>query len=209
MMRRMLVGSLWAAATVLGLTLVACSDSGGGPTAAQDPGFEDVSAGEIATAAGLADLTDADRAAVRQILMQAHLEILQVLRRFRAGEIDRQAAHDEVQAIHDRAIDQLAQYLTDAQIDRLQGSIRDHRPHDRPDLGLTDDQIADLRAIQHAFHDFVQELHRKVQAGQVRPEDARMQLREAARRARAAACDVLTGEQRAMVPFCSGDAPPG
>ena len=78
----------------LALAVVLTAACGGdGPATAPDlepgDGFELIEAGEIVDAAFLDDLSDEDRAAIREAFRSAVEEIRGIVARFRAGEIDR------------------------------------------------------------------------------------------------------------------------
>lgn len=199
-MKRLMI--LWTAAA-LALQASACGDGGEVVTGPDQAGlgFEEISAGEIAAAAHLEDLSDEDRAAVREALQAARADIRAILQRLRSGELTPEEARAEVRAVHDALIESLSAYLTEEQIERL---LR-HRPgHPRPDLDLTDDQRAAIQELRQEFQAFLRELRARVEAGEITGLEARRRLKAEAQKMRRALCAILTDEQRAQVPFCRG-----
>lgn len=182
----------------------ACSD-GGAPATAPDRdagnGFEIISAGEIADAAFLDDLSAEDRAAIRAALRSAVEEIRGILARLRAGEIDRARARAQIEAVHVGLIGTLSEFLTEEQIERL---IQGRFGHDRPDLDLTDEQLRGLRALKAECRERVARVVEAVRTGEITAREGRWRVREIAQRCRRESCSLLEPEQRAKVPFCRG-----
>lgn len=165
-------------------------------------GAETISSTEIAASAFLDDLSEEDRAAVRAALQRAREAIHAIVERVRAHELTREEARAEIEAVHTALIDELSNYLTEEQINRL----LHHRPgHPRPDLDLTDDQIAAIRELVQAFHAFVRDVKAQLANHEITAEHARALIHEEARETRAAFCEILTEEQQAKVPFCGHD----
>lgn len=194
----------------LGLALAivltaACSD-GGAPATAPDQdaadGFELISAGEIVDGAFLDDLSDEDRAAIRDALRSAVEEIRNILSRLRAGEIDRAGARALIEAVHLELIETLSEFLTEEQIERLiQGRFGDDRPH----LDLSEEQIRQLRALKAECRARVARVVQAVQAGDITAGEGRRRVREIAHQCRRESCAILDEGQRDRVPFCRGD----
>jgi hypothetical protein len=184
----------------------ACSD-GGGPATAPDQeagaGLELISAGEIVDVAFLDDLTDADRAAIREILRSAVEEIRGILARLRAGEIDRAGARALIEEVHLGLIEALSEFLTEEQIERL---IQGRFGHDRPDLGLTDEQLSQLRALKAECRERVARVVQAVEAGEITAREGRWRVREIAQRCRRESCAILDDGQKNQVPFCRAEA---
>ena len=191
----------------LALTVVltaACSE-GGAPATAPDreagDGLEIISAGEIADAAFLDDLSDEDRAAIREALRSAVEEIRGILARLRAGEIDRAGARALIEAVHVGLIGTLSEFLTEEQIERL---IQGRFGHGRPDLGLSDEQLRQLRALKAGCRERVARVVEAVKTGEITAREGRWRVREIAQQCRRESCSVLEPEQQAKVPFCRG-----
>lgn len=189
--------------------LLGCSDQGGPTTALEDAppaGIELVSAAEIADARFLEDLTDEDRAAIREALAAAREEIGSILARMRAGEIDRDQARVLVEAVHARLIETLSQLLTEAQIERL---LRP-RPGG-PDLDLTEEQRRRIRVLREECRQAVARVKEAVESGRISAQEGRRRVRRIAYECRQEFCDILEPRQQAGVPFCRGpgDAGPG
>lgn len=190
------------AALALALPVAAaCSDDG--PIApADDLGIEGIAESEVVAAADLTDLTDADRERVREIL-RASRESLRALREaVRAGERTIDEARAEARRIHDATIAALSEILTDDQIARLRARLHAGPPGDRPDLDLTEEQRTAIAALHEELRTFVAEIRAAVRAGEISAREGRARVRRQAAETRAAACRILTEEQRAEVPFC-------
>jgi truncated hemoglobin YjbI len=185
-------------------TAWACSGDGPGPVGGGDAEVQEfaaVAGSEIATSGYLGDLTEEQREGVRAAFERAHASLADIRSRFRAGAIDREQAGSEARAVHDLLLEELGQFLTPDQIREL----RDRRPH-RPwhaDFRLTPEQAREIRGIWNALHDALQQIARKLHAGEIGRDEARLQARHATSRAHAAICDVLTEVQAAKVAFCS------
>jgi len=152
----------------------ACSGDGVGPVGGGDPAevqeFAAVEGSEIATSGYLGDLTDEQREGVRAAFERAHAAIADIRSRLQAGTIDREQAVAEARAVHELLLEELAQFLTPDQIREL----RDRRPH-RPwhaDLRLTPEQAREIRAIWNALHDALQQIARKLHAGEIDRDEA-------------------------------------
>ncbi|MGH7542905.1 MAG: hypothetical protein ACREK7_03115 [Gemmatimonadota bacterium] len=190
----------------LGVVLTAACSDGGAPATAPAPGagagLELISAGEIVDAAFLDDLDDADRAAIREILRSAVEEIRGILARLRAGEIDRAGARALIEDVHLGLIEALSEFLTEEQIERL---IQGRFGHDRPDLGLTDEQIRQLRALKAECRARVARVVQAVKAGEITAREGRWRVREIAHQCRRESCSILDAGQRDRVPFCRAE----
>ncbi|MGH7587743.1 MAG: hypothetical protein ACRELU_04020 [Gemmatimonadota bacterium] len=182
----------------------ACGD--GGPATAPDrdvgEGFELIEAGEIVDAAFLDDLSDEDRAAIREAFRSAVEEIRGILARLRAGEIDRAGARSLIEAVHLNLIGTLSEFLTEEQIERL---IQGRFGHDRPDLGLTDEQLRQLRALKAECRERVARVVEAVRAGDITAREGRWRVREIAHQCRRESCAILDAGQKDRVPYCRAD----
>lgn len=191
---------------VLAVVLTAACSDGGSPATAPETGagFELISAGDIVDAAFLDDLSDEDRAAIREAVRSAAAEIRDILARLRAGEIDRAAARALVEAVHLELIGTLSEFLTEEQIERL---LDGRLGADRPDLNLTEEQRRRLAALREECRDRVARVIQGVREGDLTAREGRRRVREIARECRHEACGILEPEQQAEVPFCrAGDA---
>jgi hypothetical protein len=191
---------------VLAVVLTAACNDDGAPATAPDPdggaGLEIISAGDVVDAAFLDDLTDADRAAIREILRSAVEEIRGILARLRAGEIDRAGAAALIEDVHVGLIESLSEFLTEEQIERL---IQGRSGQDRPDLGLTDEQLRRLRALKAECRERVARVVEAVQAGEITAREGRWRVREIAQRCRRESCAILDAGQKDQVPFCRAE----
>jgi len=160
-----------------------------------------ISANEIVASEFLDDLSEEDKAAIRAALQAAREQIQAIIAQVRAGELSREEAQVQIQAVHEELIAKLAEFLTDEQIDRLLDHFRDRRD-DRPDLNLTEEQLRQIQALREEFHQFVREIRSQVENGDLAPEEARRLVREKAQQTRRAICGVLTPQQQAQVRFC-------
>lgn len=157
-----------------------------------------ISANEIVASEFLDDLSEEDKAAIRAALQAAHEQIRAIIAQVRAGDLSREEAQVQIQAVNEGLIAKLAEFLTDEQIDRLLDHFRDRRD-DRPDLNLTEEQLRQIQALREEFHQFVREIRLRVDLA---PEEARRLVREKAQQTRRAICGVLTPQQQAQVRFC-------
>jgi Spy/CpxP family protein refolding chaperone len=167
-----------------------------------------ISASEIAASEFLDDLSEEDKAAIRAALQAAREQIRAIIAQVRAGELSREEARVQIQAVHEELIAKLAEFLTDDQIDRLIDHLRDRRD-DRPDLDLTEEQLRQIRALHEEFRQFVREVRAQVENGDLAPAEARRLVREKAQQTRRAICGILTPEQQAQVRFCHSDVAVG
>lgn len=169
--------------------------------------LDDISEAELFASGGLEDLSDDDKAAIRAALQAARDQIHSVFRQVRAGEMTREEARAELDRIHNALMETLSQYLTDEQLDRFTNRFMNHRPGapggDRPELGLTDDQLAQIHELKRGAREFFQSLREQVESGAITREEAREMIRMKAQETRAAFCAILTADQQAQVPFCS------
>lgn len=194
------LGPAFAFALVL---TAACGDGSPGTAPEPDPveGFELIEAGEILDAAFLDDLTDEDRAAIREALRSAVEEIRRIVARYRAGEIDRAEARAFIESVHLTLIETLSEFLTDEQIERL---LQGRFGHDRPDLDLTDEQRRRLAALREECRERVARVIEAVKEGDLTAREGRRRVREIAHECRREACGVLDPDQQARVPYCRG-----
>jgi septal ring factor EnvC (AmiA/AmiB activator) len=167
-----------------------------------------ISASEIAASEFLDDLSEEDKAAIRAALQAANEQIRAIIAQVRAGELSREEARVQIQAVHEELIAKLAEFLTDDQIGRLLDHLRDRRD-DRPDLDLTEEQLRQIQALHEEFRQFVREIRARVENGDLAPEGARRLEREKAQQTRRAICGILTPEQQAQVRFCHSDVAVG
>lgn len=193
---------------VLAVVLTAACSDGGSPATAPETGagagFELISAGDIVDAAFLDDLSDEDRAAIRDALRSAAAEIRDILARLRAEEIDPAAARALVEAVHIELIGTLSEFLTEEQIERL---LDGRLGADRPDLNLTEEQRRRLAALREECRERVARVIQAVREGDLTAREGRRRVREIGRECRREACGILVPEQQAEVPFCrAGDA---
>lgn len=167
-----------------------------------------ISASEIAASEFLDDLSEEDKAAIRAALQAAREQIRAIIAQVRAGELSREEARVQIQAVHEELFAKLAEFLTDDQIARLLDHLRDRRD-DRPDLDLTEEQLRQIQVLHEEFRQFVREIRAQVENGDLAPEEARRLVREKAQQTRRAICGILTPEQRAQVRFCHSDVAVG
>jgi polyhydroxyalkanoate synthesis regulator phasin len=167
-----------------------------------------ISASEITASEFLDDLSEEDKAAIRAALQAAREQIRAIIAQVRAGELSREEARVQIQAVHEELFAKLAEFLTDDQIERLLDHLRDRRD-DRPDLDLTEEQLRQIHALHEEFRQFVREIRARVENGDLAPQEARRLVREKAQQTRRAICGILTPEQRAEVRFCHSDVAVG
>lgn len=183
--------------SALALPLALACDSTA-PTAPGDAGIEAISEAQVLAGVNIDGLTDEQKAALRAAFQEARQALERIRHALRAGEITREQAIADARQIHQRLMEAIASILTPEQLEQLR-----HHPQGPGDLGLTEEQIAQLRALHEAYTAFVRSLREQVQNGAISAEDARAQLRAKARELRVAMCGVLTAEQQSQVPFCA------
>lgn len=204
---RSIARALSAALLVLA-PLAGCGDDA--PTAPSpadtfvfDAVIEDITDAELLGDAGLEDLSEEDRARVREILRDGRARLAEVRRAALRGELTREEAREAARAIHADVLEQLGRFLTEEQIERLERRLHDRR------LDLTPEQLEEMRALRQEFRAFVRDQRAKVEAGELTGEEARANVREAARRLRAAICEILSEAQGEEAPFCRPPEPAG
>ena len=195
------------AALTLPLAL-ACGGSSG-PTATNAV-IEDISEAEILASTHLSDLTEDQRAALSAAFAAARAKIAALRARHQAGELTDQEAMAIARQIHAELVAAIESILTPEQLAShrppLGGPPHPHRP---PDLGLTDDQLAQINALRQQLAAFGRSLAAKVQSGELTGLEARAQMHAALRRFNAAVCAILTAEQQTQAVFCSAGGPLG
>lgn len=167
-----------------------------------------ISTSEIAVSGFLDDLSEEDKAAIRAALQAAREQIRAIIAQVRAGGLSREEARLQIEAAHEELIANLAEFLTDKQIDRLLDHLRDRRDA-RPDLDVSAEQLRQIQALRAEFHQFVRGVHAQFENGDLAPEEARRLVREKAQQTRRAICGILTPEQQALVRFCHSDVAVG
>lgn len=200
-MRRSIRIPLAIAATALPLAWACAGDGPAGPVA-DDAVVEDITLDEIEAAAGLGELTEEQRDAVRRILREGRARLHRVRAALRAGDLTPERARALARRIHDETIERLGEILTDDQIQTL----LDRRPSGRRDVDppLTEEQRAAIHELRQAYRAFVAGQREAVRSGELTAEEARARVREAARRLRQQTCALLTPEQAEDVRSCSG-----
>lgn len=189
----------------LALILFAACRDGGGPATAPEQGapggFELVSADEIADAGFLEDLTEEDRATIREALRASRAEIRSILGRLRSGEIAPERARALVEDVHRRLIETLSRLLTEEQIDRL---LHPRPGRGRPDLDLSPEQLRRIQLLREECGRAVARVKEAVESGRISAEEGRRRVRRIAHECRRELCGILEPDQQAKVPFCRG-----
>ena len=118
--------------------------------------------------------------------------------RWRAGEIGSAETVAEARAIRETLDAEIAALLTPEQL----ALIEARRAAFLPDLGLTEDQRAQIRGIVDDWRALVLETARDLRERALTPREAAEILFEGGRAARTAVCGVLDPDQQALFPRC-------
>jgi len=178
----------------------------GGSTAptAPDAVIEDISEAEIVAASHLSDLTEDQRAALRAAFQEARAKIAALRARHQAGELTNEEARAIARQIHAELLAAIEAILTPEQLAQHRHPLGPRPgPHRPPDLGLTDDQLAQINVLRQQLAAFGRSLAAKVHGGELTGVEARAQMRDAVRRFNAAVCAILTAEQQGQARFCA------
>jgi len=118
--------------------------------------------------------------------------------RWRTGEIGSAETVAEARAIRHTLDVEIAAVLTADQLAELEA----RRAAFLPDLGLTDEQRAQIRGIVDDWRALVLETARDLRESELSPREAAEILFDGARAARTAVCGVLEPDQQALFPRC-------
>jgi len=192
--------------TTLGLALAlplaaACSDDG--PVAPEDGlGIEGIVENEIVAAADLADLSDEERAAVREILRTARESLRMLREAVRKGNVSLDQARVRARMIHDDTLAALAGIVGDGALARVLQRRAGGPDREAPGLALTERQRREIRALRQEMRVFVERVRQAVLAGEMTASEGRNLVRRKGAETRAAVCEILTREQASGIVFC-------
>ena len=199
-------------AIVAAAGLLACGD-GGSPLGAERDRPEtpealaaseleiaggDIAAAEVGALELAFDLEEGQREAISEALARARAALADLRLRWRAGEIGSAETVAEARAIRQILDAEIAAALTPEQRARIEA----RRAAFRPDLGLTDEQRAAIRAIVDDWRALVLDTARDLRENELTPREAAELLFDGARAARTAVCGVLDPDQQALFPRC-------
>jgi len=193
---------------MLGLLLVfplaaACSDDG--PVAPEDDlGIEGIRETEVVAVDGLADLSDEERAAVREILETARESLRMLREAVRRGNVSLDQARVRARMIHDDALAALAEIVGDDALAQVLERRAARPDGGTPGLGLTEEQRRAIRSLRQEMRAFAERVRAAVQGGDLTASEGRSLVRRKAAETRAAVCEVLTREQASGIVFCRG-----
>lgn len=184
--------------TALALTAAfapACSDDSN-PTASDLTGADatiiaDISQAEIDAAVAMPDLTEDQRAAIRAAFQHAREQLAAIRARLAAGEITGEEALAAARLVHAELFQ------------TLQGILP---PRPVPPQGLTEEQIAQIRALRQELVAFIRETRAQVVSGELTPEEARAAIRAKIQETSQGICAVYTLEQQGQAPVCQAPA---
>jgi hypothetical protein len=157
-----------------------------------------IAGSEVAALELAFDLEDGQRQAIADALAQARAALVDLRLRWRAGEIGSAETVAEARAIRETLDAEIAARLTPEQL----ALIEARRAAFLPDLGLTEDQRAQIRGIVDDWRALVLETARDLRERALTPREAAEILFEGGRAARTAVCGVLDTDQQALFPRC-------
>jgi hypothetical protein len=144
------------------------------------------------------DLEEGQRQAIADALARAREALVDLRLRWRTGETGSAETVAEARAIRETLETEIAAALTPEQLALLEA----RRAAFLPDLGLTDDQRAQIRGIVDDWHALVLETARDLRERELTPREAAEILFDGGRAARTAVCGVLDLDQQALFPRC-------
>lgn len=157
---------------------------------------------ELAQLALLLGLSPDQIAAIQPILDATRAALEDVRAQVKAGVLSEADARARVKALHDNEKDQLLALLTPEQQTKFTAMREHHR--DAFDLvkltaalSLSDDQVGQISAIQHAARTKLEEIHTQVEDGTLSQQDAHIQVDQIRRDSQTAIEAVLTAAQKA------------
>jgi len=144
------------------------------------------------------ELDEGQREAISEALARARAALADLRLRWRTGEIGSAETVAEARAIRHTLDVEIAAVLTADQLAELEA----RRAAFLPDLGLTDEQRAQIRGIVDDWRALVLETARDLRESELSPREAAEILFDGARAARTAVCGVLDPDQQALFPRC-------
>lgn len=203
-------------ALVIGLVVLyaplACGEGGGSPLGTSeervtpieladqelDAASARIAASEVGTLHLTFELEEGQRQAISEALARARAALADLRLRWRTGEIGSAETVAEARAIRQTLEAEIAAALTPEQLAELEA----RRSAFHPDLGLTEEQRAQIRAIVDDWRALVLETVRDLREREATPREAAEILFDGARAARTAVCGVLDPDQQALFPRC-------
>ena len=190
---------------------LACSEAGsplgtgderGNPVELADRELDAASARIAASEVGSLHLAfvldEGQRDAISDALARARAALGDLRLRWRAGEIGSAETVAEARAIRQTLDAEIAAVLTAEQLAELEA----RRAAFLPDLGLTDEQRAQIRGIVDDWRALVLDTARDLRENELTPREAAEILFDGARAARTAVCGVLDSDQQELFPRC-------
>ena len=193
--------------------LLACGGDGGSPLGAEgerpttpealaaaelEIAGAEIAGSEVGALELAFDLEEGQREAISEALARARAALADLRVRWRAGEIGSAETVAEARAIRETLDAEIAAVLTPEQLAELEA----RRAAFLPDLGLTDEQRAQIRGIVDDWRALVLDTARDLRENELTPREAAGILFDGARAARTAVCGVLDPDQQALFPRC-------
>ncbi len=157
-----------------------------------------IAASEVGSLHLAFELDEGQRQAISEALAGARAALAELRLRWLTGEIGSAETVAEARAIRQTLDAEIAAALTSEQLAELEA----RRAAFLPDLGLTDEQRAQVRAIVDDWRALVLDTARDVREREMTPREAAEALLDGARAARSAVCGVLEPDQQALFPRC-------
>ena len=121
-----------------------------------------------------------------------------------AGTLSKEEGRAQIKALHDAQNAQIMALLTPDQQTKF-ASMRDHHhgPFDltklKDAIGLSDDQVSQISALQDAAQSKISDLHAQVEAGTLSTDDAHTQIEQIRQDTMTQVKAVLSADQQAML----------
>ena len=191
---------------------LACSEGGGSPLGTAEERVTPIeladqelagasariAASEVGTLHLAFELEEGQREAISEALARARAALADLRLRWRTGEIGSAETVAEARAIRQALDAEIAAALTSEQL----AEIEARRAAFLPDLGLTEEQRAQIQAIVDDWRALVLDIARDLRERETTPREAAEILFDGARAARTAVCGVLDTDQQALFPRC-------
>ena len=157
-----------------------------------------IAASEVGSLHLAFELDEEQRQTIADALDRARAALADLRLRWRAGDIGSAETVAEARAIRQTLEAEIAAVLTADQLAELEA----RRAAFLPDLGLTDEQRAQIRGIVDDWRALVLETARDLRADELSLREAAGILFDGARAAQTAVCGVLDPDQQALFPRC-------
>lgn len=159
---------------------------------------------ELAELGDLLGLSADQVAQIQPILDATRAKAEEIRAQVKAGTLSKEEARAKIGTLHESQKTQIMALLTAEQQAKF-AAMRDHHhgPFDltklKEALGLSDDQVSQISAIQTATQAKVSDLHAQVEAGTLSPDDAHVQIDQLKRDTMSQMKAVLSADQQDLL----------